>query len=134
MREQGGAARRKVAASERADPAPCSRPPPWPRRVHRRYLYHGLTLPPPDTPHRPDQRLSHLSGTATHGTRGEGPGWRRVGARDQAGRLPDARSGWYGGYGPAGTGYNPVGIIVLVLIVLLIIGLVGGPGLGWCTW
>ena len=22
------------------------------------------------------------------------------------------RSGWYGGYGPAGTGYSPVGIIV----------------------
>ena len=23
------------------------------------------------------------------------------------------RSGWYGGYGPAGTGYSPVGIIVI---------------------
>jgi hypothetical protein len=38
------------------------------------------------------------------------------------------------GYGPAGTGYSPVGIIVIVLIILLIFGLVGGPGWGWYTW
>jgi len=44
------------------------------------------------------------------------------------------RSGWYGGYGPAGTGYNPVGILLMVLIIMLIIGLIGGPGWGWFTW
>jgi hypothetical protein len=44
------------------------------------------------------------------------------------------RSGWYGRYGPSGTGYNPAGVLVIVLIILLIIGLVGGPGLGWYTW
>jgi hypothetical protein len=44
------------------------------------------------------------------------------------------RSGWYGSYGPAGTGYSPLGIVLLVVLPLVIISLIGGPGCGWYHW
>jgi hypothetical protein len=44
------------------------------------------------------------------------------------------RSGWYGGYGPAGSGYSPLGIVLLVVLILVIISLIGGPGWGWYHW
>lgn len=44
------------------------------------------------------------------------------------------RSGWYGGYGPTGAGWNPLGLVVLVIVILLLISLLGGPHWGWYHW
>jgi hypothetical protein len=45
-----------------------------------------------------------------------------------------AYNGWYGRYGPEGTGYNPLGIVLFIVLLLVVVGLIGGPHWGWYHW